>query len=67
MLETFHTLPKATEVLPWTIVVKDVIRRDTQTRAARHVHTLLDPTAEYGFKEPVLGYRFGSHLGRRHG
>jgi len=31
MLDTFHKMHKATEVFPWTIVVKDVIRRDTQT------------------------------------
>jgi len=64
MLETFHTLPKATEVLPWTIVVKDVIRRDTQTRAARQVHTLLDPTAEHGFtKNPCWDIASGPTWG----
>jgi len=30
-------------------VVKDVILRDTQTRAARQVHVHLDSMAEYGF------------------
>jgi len=49
MLDTFHKMHKATEVFPWTIVVKDVIRRDTQTRAARQVHVHLDSMAEYGF------------------
>jgi len=49
MLDTFHKMHKATEVFPWTIVVKDVIRRDTQTRAARRVHVHLDSMAEYGF------------------
>jgi len=49
MLDTFHKMNKATEVVPWTIVVKDVIRRDTQTRAARQVHVHLDSMAEYGF------------------
>jgi len=49
MLDTFHKLHKATEVFPWTIVVKDVIQRDTQTRAARQVHVHLDSSAEYGF------------------
>jgi len=29
MLDTFHKMLKAREVFPWTIVVKDVIRRDT--------------------------------------
>jgi len=45
MLDTFHKMDKATEVFPWTIVVKDVIRRDTQTRAARQVHVHLDSMA----------------------
>jgi len=49
MLATFHKMHKATEVFPWTIVVKDVTRRDTQTRAARQVHVHLDSLAEYGF------------------
>ena len=49
MLNTFHKMHKATEVFPWTIVVKDVIRRATQTRAARQVHVHLDSLAEYGF------------------
>jgi len=49
MLDTFHKMHKATEVFPRTIVVKDVIRRDTQTRAARQVHVHLDSMAEYGF------------------
>jgi len=48
MLDTFHKMHKATEVFPWTIVAKDVIRRDTQTRAARQVHVRLDSLAEYG-------------------
>ena len=47
MLETFHKMQKATEVSPWTIVVKDVVRRDTQTRAARQVHVHLDSSADY--------------------
>ena len=49
MLDTFHKMNKATEVFPWTIVIKEVIRRDTQTRAARQVHVHLDSLAEYGF------------------
>ena len=49
MLDTLHKMNKATEVFPWTIVVKDVIRRDTQTRAARQVHVHLDSLAEYEF------------------
>jgi len=49
MLETFHKKHKATKVFPWTIVVKDVIRLDTQTRAARQVRVHLDSMAEYGF------------------
>jgi len=49
MLDTFHKMLKATEVVPWTIVVKGVIRCDPQTRAARQVHVHLDSMAEYGF------------------
>jgi len=49
MSDTFHKMHTAAEVFPWTIVVKDVIRRDTQTRAARQVHVHLDSMAEYGF------------------
>ena len=65
MLETFHTLPKATEVLPWTIVVKDVIRRDTQTRAARQVHIHIDPKAKDGFtlNYPCQGFASRSAWG----
>jgi len=53
MLDTFHWMNKATEVFPWTIVAKAVIRRDTQTRAARQVLVHLDSSSEYGF---VLNY-----------
>ena len=58
MLDTFHKMNKATEVFPWTIVVKDVIQRDTQTRAARQVHVHLDSLAEYGFmlNHPCRGF-----------
>jgi len=58
MLNMFHKMHKATEVFPWTIVVKDVIRRDTQTRAARQVHVHLDSMAEYGFmlNHPCRGF-----------
>jgi len=49
MLDTFHKMHKATGDFPWTIVVKDVIRRATQTRAARQVHVHLDSLSEYGF------------------
>jgi len=49
MLDTFQMMHKATEVFPWTIVVKDVIRLDTQTRAARQVHVHLDSSSEYVF------------------
>jgi len=58
MLDTFHKMNKATEVFPWTIVVKDVIRRDTQTRAARQVHVHFDSLAEYGFMldHPCRGF-----------
>jgi len=58
MLDTFHKMHKATEVFPWTIVVKDVIRRDMQTRAARQVHVHLDSMAEYGFmlNHPCRGF-----------
>jgi len=58
MLDTFHKMHKATEVFPWTIVVKDVIGRDTQTRAARQAHVHLDSMAEYGFmlNHPCRGF-----------
>jgi len=58
MLDRFHKMNKAAEVFPWTIVVKDVIRRDTQTRAARQVHVHLDSFAEYGFmlNHPCRGF-----------
>jgi len=58
MLNTFHKMQKATEVFPWTIAVKDVIRRDTQTRAARQVHVHLDWMAEYGcmLNHPCPGF-----------
>jgi len=58
MLDTFHKMNKATEVFPWTIVVKDVIRRDTQTCAARQVHVHLDSSSEYGFvlNHPCRGF-----------
>jgi len=58
MLDTFHKMNKATEGFPRTIVVKDVIRRDTQTRAARQVHVHLDSLAEYGFmlSHPSRGF-----------
>jgi len=58
VLDMFHKMHKATEVFPWTIFVKDVIRRDTQTRAARQVHVHLDSLAEYGFMSnyPCRGF-----------
>jgi len=58
MSDTLHKLHTATEVFPWTIVVKDVIRRDTQTRAARQVHVHLESLAEYGFmlNHPCRGF-----------
>jgi len=58
MLDTFRKMHKATEVFPWTIVVKDVIQRDRQTRAARQVHVHLDSTAKYGFmlNHPCRGF-----------
>jgi len=57
-LDTFHKMNKATEVFPWAIVVKDVIRRDKQTRAARQVHVHLETLAEYGFmlNHPCRGF-----------
>jgi len=58
MLDTFHEMHKATEVFRRTIVDKDVIRRDTQTRAARQVHVHLDSMAEYWFmlNHPCRGF-----------
>jgi len=50
MLDTFHKMHKATEVFPWTIFVKEIIRRDTQTRAARQVRVHLDSTGENSCK-----------------
>ena len=60
MLDAYHKMHKATEVFPWTIVVQDVIRRDTQTRAVRQVHVHLDSMAEYGFKLNYPGRGFAS-------
>jgi len=48
MLDMLHSMHRATDVFPWRIVVKDGIRRDMQTRAAREVHIQLDSTADYG-------------------
>jgi len=58
MLDTFPKMNKAAEVFPWTIVVKDVIRRDTQTRVARQLHVHLDSLAAYGFmlNHPCRGF-----------
>jgi len=66
MLDTFQKMHKATEVFPWTIVVKDVIRRATQTRAARQVHVHLDSLAEYGFmlNYPCRGFALLPSCGR---
>jgi len=58
MLYMLHNVNKATEVCLWNIVVKDAIRRDTQTRAKRQVHIHLDPTAEYGITLTYLRRRF---------
>jgi len=65
MLDMFHNMNRATEVLPWTFVVKDVIRRDTQTRTARQVHIHMDPKAEYGFtlNYPCQGFASRSAWG----
>jgi len=62
MLDMLHSLHKATDVLPWTIVVKDVIRRDMYTRVAREVHIHLDSTADYGFpmNYPCRGFALRS-------
>jgi len=58
MLDTFHKMHKSAEVLPWTIVVKNVIQRDTQMRAACQVHVHLDSSSEYGFvlNHPCRGF-----------
>ena len=60
MLDSFHEMRKATEVFPWTIVVKEVIQRGTQTRAARQVHVHLDSKAESGFTLNYLFWCFAS-------
>jgi len=66
MLDTFQKMHKATEAVPWTIVVKDVIQRATQTRAARQVHVHLDSLAEYGFmlNYPCRGFALLPSCGR---
>jgi len=61
MLDMFNKMHKAAEILPWTIVVKDFIRRYTQPRAARQVHVHLDSTVEYGF---TLNFRFRGFASR---
>jgi len=55
MLDMFHKMHKATGVFPWNIVVRDVIRRDTQARAESQLLVHLDSSAEYGF---MLNYLF---------
>jgi len=57
-LDTFQEMHKATDVFPWTIVVKEGIRRDTQTRAARQVHVQLDSSSECGLvlNRPCRGF-----------
>jgi len=58
ILDSFHKMHEATKVFSWTIVVKDVIRRDMQTRAARQVPVHLDSSSEYRFvlNHPCRGF-----------
>jgi len=58
MLDIFHKMHKATEIFPWTVVVKDSNRRDTQTRAARQVHAHLDSSSknELVLNHPCRGF-----------
>ena len=48
MLDKFHKMHQATEAFLWTLVVKDVILRETQTRAARQENVHSESLAEYG-------------------
>jgi len=60
MLEMFHEKHKATEVFPWTMVAKEVIRGDTQTRAARQADVHMNSTAEYGVTPSYSRREFAS-------
>jgi len=68
MLDSFHNFHKATEVFPRTTVVKDVIRRDTQTREARQVHAhILVGRRRVPVELPLSGVCVASRLRRRLG
>ena len=58
MLETYRLMVKAVDVFPWALVVRDVVRRDAQSRQARQVRIQLDDSATYGFvlNHPCRGF-----------
>ena len=45
----YGKMRRAVEVYPWGVVLKDVVRRDTETGEERHVRVTVDETKEYGF------------------
>jgi len=45
----YGKMRRAMDVFPWRVVLKDVVRRDTETGEARHVRVTVDETKEYGF------------------
>jgi len=49
MLSNYHQLVEAMDVFAWTLVVKDTVRRDAQSRAAHQVRIQVEGSATYGF------------------
>ena len=45
----YGKMRRAMDVFPWGVVLKDVVRRDTETGEARHVRVTVDKIKEYGF------------------
>jgi len=45
----YGKMRRTMDVFPWGVVLKDVVRRDTETGEARHVRVTVDETKEYGF------------------
>jgi len=68
-LYKFYKTRKATTVFSWTIVLKDVIQRDTQTRAARQVKFPLgiDDRVRLYAKVSLSGFGVVLLQGRGHG
>jgi len=58
MLATYRFMLKAIDVFHWALVVRDVVRRDAQSRQARQVRIQLDDSATYGFvlSHPCRGF-----------